>query len=235
MKIYKFEEIDSTNKFLKEKKDISERDVVIAKVQTAGRGRRGNKWSSTEGAALFSFVLKHDFEIKDDEYMKLPLLVGYSLLYSLKKIENLDYKFKWTNDLFLDEKKISGILVEKIDDNYIIGIGLNLNNLDLEESKNIGVSLKQKTGKTYDIDSVVQLILDEFFQNFKKFKNNEWNEILEKINKVNYLYGKRIIVKSFDKEENGIAGDILKDGTLEVFIGDKVKQFNIGSIHIAKK
>ncbi|MGL4987795.1 MAG: biotin--[acetyl-CoA-carboxylase] ligase, partial [Cetobacterium sp.] len=73
MKIYKFEEIDSTNKFLKEKKDISERDVVIAKVQTAGRGRRGNKWSSTEGAALFSFVLKHDFEIKDDEYMKLPL------------------------------------------------------------------------------------------------------------------------------------------------------------------
>ncbi|MGL4904279.1 MAG: biotin--[acetyl-CoA-carboxylase] ligase [Cetobacterium sp.] len=235
MKIYKFEEIDSTNKFLKEKKDISERDVVIAKVQTAGRGRRGNKWSSTEGAALFSFVLKHDFEIKDDEYMKLPLLVGYSLLYSLKKIENLDYKFKWTNDLFLDEKKISGILVEKIDDNYIIGIGLNLNNLDLEESKNTGISLKQKTGKTYDIDSVIQLILDEFFQNFKKFKNNEWYKILKKINNVNYLYGKRIIVKSFDKEENGIAGDILEDGTLEVFIGDKVKKFNIGSIHIAKK
>ncbi|MGL4867635.1 MAG: biotin--[acetyl-CoA-carboxylase] ligase, partial [Cetobacterium sp.] len=73
------------------------------------------------------------------------------------------------------------------------------------------------------------------FQNFKKFKNNEWYKILKKINNVNYLYGKRIIVKSFDKEENGIAGDILEDGTLEVFIGDKVKKFNIGSIHIAKK
>ncbi|MGL5989896.1 biotin--[acetyl-CoA-carboxylase] ligase [Cetobacterium sp.] len=150
MRIYRFDEIDSTNKFLREKEDILEQDLAIAKIQTAGRGRRGNKWSSKEGAALFSFVLKHDDQIEEKEYMKLPLLVGYSLLYSLKKVENLDYKFKWTNDLFLDEKKISGILVEKIKNNYIIGIGLNLNNTNLEEAENIGISLKNKTGKDYN-------------------------------------------------------------------------------------
>ena len=219
MRIYKFDEIDSTNKFLREKDDVIEGDLVIAKVQTLGRGRRGNKWVSTEGAALFSFVLKHDIEIPEEEYMKLSLLIGYSLLYSLKKIENLDYKFKWTNDLYLDEKKISGILVEKIRDNYIIGIGLNINNLNLEEAKSIAIST----------------VVEDFYNNFQEFKKGKWKEILEKINKVNYLYGKRINIVTFDKEESGIAGDILEDGMLEVFIGDEIKKYNIGSIHISKK
>lgn len=235
MRIYRFDEIDSTNRFLREKEDVLEQDLAIAKIQTAGRGRRGNKWSSKEGAALFSFVLKHDNDIKENEYMKLPLLVGYSLLYSLKKIEDFDYKFKWTNDLFLDEKKISGILVEKIKNNYIIGIGLNLNNLNLEEAKNIGISLKEKTGKNYDSEEVIQIIVKDFFYNFKEFKNGKWNDILKKINEVNYLFGRRIDVVSSEKEESGIAGDISEDGTLEVFIGSEIRKYNVGSIHISKK
>lgn len=235
MRIYRFDEIESTSKFLREKDDIMERDLAIAKVQTLGRGRRGNRWVSTEGAALFSFVLKHDVEIQEDEYMKLPLLVGYSLLYSLKKIEELDYKFKWTNDLYLEDKKISGILVEKIRDNYVIGIGLNVNNLNLEEVKNIAISLREKTGKVYSLEEVIVTIVKDFYSNFQDFKNGKWKEILEEINRVNYLYGKRIDIVTFDKEESGIAGDILEDGTLEVFVGSKIKKYNIGSVHISKK
>lgn len=234
MKVYRFNEIDSTNKFLKEKNDIEEGDLVIAKVQSSGRGRRGNKWISTEGAALFSFVLKHDVEILEEEYMKLPLLVGYSLLYSLKKIENLDYKFKWTNDLYLEEKKLSGILVEKIGDNYIIGIGLNVNNLNLEEVKDVAISLREKTGKTYELEKIINTIVEDFFINFKKFKTGKWKEILEEINQVNYLYGKRIGIVTFDKEESGIAGDILENGMLEVFVGSEIKKYNVGAIHILK-
>lgn len=235
MRIYRFDEIESTSKFLREKDDIMERDLAIAKVQTLGRGRRGNRWVSTEGAALFSFVLKHDVEIQEDEYMKLPLLVGYSLLYSLKKIEELDYKFKWTNDLYLEDKKISGILVEKIRDNYVIGIGLNVNNLNLEEVKNVAISLREKTGKVYSLEKVIVTIVKDFYSNFQDFKNGKWKEILEEINRVNYLYGKRIDIVTFDEEESGIAGDILEDGTLEVFVGSEIKKYNIGSVHTSKK
>ncbi|MGL5543524.1 MAG: biotin--[acetyl-CoA-carboxylase] ligase [Cetobacterium sp.] len=200
MRIYRFDEINSTNRFLREKEDILEKDLAIAKIQNAGRGRRGNKWVSTEGAALFSFSLKHDFQINEEEYMKLPLLVGYSLLYSLKEIENLDYKFKWTNDLYLEEKKISGILVEKIKDYYVIGIGINVNNLNLEEAKDRGMSLREKTGKEYDLEKVILTVVSDFFKNFEEFKNGKWKEILEKINKVNYLYGSatRFVMKSYD-------------------------------------
>ena len=52
--------------------------------------------------------------------MRLPLIAGISVLGGLKKIENLDYKFKWTNDIYIQDKKICGILVEKIRDFFII-------------------------------------------------------------------------------------------------------------------
>lgn len=234
MRVYNFEEIDSTNKFLKEKEDLEDRDLVITKTQTAGRGRRGNKWITTEGSAIFSFALRHDFDIEDKEYMKLPLLVGYSLLKTLKKVEDLDYKFKWTNDLYLEEKKISGILVEKIGNFYIIGIGLNVNNenLNLEISK--GLSLKEKTGKNYDINCIINLVIEDFYKNFKDFKDGNWSNILKEINKFNYLFGRRIDIVGIEKEEKGIAGDILEDGTLEVFVGSDIRKYNIGEIHISK-
>ncbi|MBC2851204.1 biotin--[acetyl-CoA-carboxylase] ligase [Cetobacterium sp. 8H] len=235
MRVYKFDEIDSTNKFLKEKLDLEERDLAIARVQTAGRGRRGNKWVSSEGAALFSFVLKYDMSVPEDEYMKLSLVVGYSLLKTMKKIEPLEYKFKWTNDLYLEDKKLSGILIEKIGNYFIIGIGININNLEFGEAKDIAISLKAKTGKSYDLESIIENVVNSFFEDFIKFKNGNWKEMLKEINDINYLYGKRIDIVGLSKEESGIAGDILADGTLEVFVGNEIKKYNIGEIHISKR
>ncbi|MGL5970831.1 MAG: biotin--[acetyl-CoA-carboxylase] ligase, partial [Cetobacterium sp.] len=87
----------------------------------------------------------------------------------------------------------------------------------------------------YDSEEVIQIIVKDFFYNFKEFKNGKWNDILKKINEVNYLFGRRIDVVSSEKEESGIAGDISEDGTLEVFIGSEIKKYNVGSIHISKK
>ncbi|WP_297598206.1 biotin--[acetyl-CoA-carboxylase] ligase [uncultured Cetobacterium sp.] len=235
MRVYKFDEIDSTNKFLKEKLDLEERDLAIAKVQTAGRGRRGNKWISSEGSALFSFCLKHDNSIKEEEYMKLSLVVGYSLLKTMQRIEPQDYKFKWTNDIYLNDRKLSGILIEKIGDYYIIGVGININNCNFGEANDVAISLKNKTGKTYDIEEIIKHVVNSFFKDFFKFKAGNWQEILNEINNVNYLYGKRIDIVGVTKEETGIAGDILLDGRLEVFIGTEIKKYNIGEIHISKK
>lgn len=231
MRKYEFKEIDSTNEFLK-KQPNNNKDLVIAETQTNGRGRRGNRWVSNKGAALFSFVLKYDCTISENEYMKLPILVGYSLLNSMKKIENLDYRFKWTNDIYLDDKKISGILVERVRDEFIIGIGININNYNLEEVSEIAISLTEKTNKIYDVKEIIELIVDDFFKNLEKFKNNGWKEILENINKLNYLYGKRVDIVTPGRCETGIVGDILNDGMLEVFMGDEIKKYNVGEIHI---
>ena len=88
MKFLKFNEIDSTNNYMKENISSFENyDIVAAKVQTSGRGRRGNVWLSPEGMALFSFLLKPEKTLSIIEATKLPLLAGISTLSALKKIK----------------------------------------------------------------------------------------------------------------------------------------------------
>ena len=88
MKFLKFDEIDSTNNYMKENISSFENyDIVSAKTQTSGRGRRGNVWLSSEGMALFSFLLKPEKELSIVEATKLPLLAGISTLSALKKIK----------------------------------------------------------------------------------------------------------------------------------------------------
>ncbi|MBM6821591.1 biotin--[acetyl-CoA-carboxylase] ligase [Fusobacterium mortiferum] len=231
MRVFRFDEIDSTNKFLKEQNNLQDYDCVIAKTQTAGVGRRGNVWVSNEGMAIFSFVLKEAENISLEEYMRLPLIVGISVLSGLKKIEDLDYKFKWTNDIYLDDKKLCGILVEKTKDFFIIGIGININNSDFGYAQDRAISLKNKTGNFYRIEDIIFCIINEF----KRYFSEDWSFVLKEINSYNYLKDKEIeIVKYGESLGVGVAKDIAEDGRLIVEIDGQEKLFNIGEIHIRK-
>lgn len=231
MRVFRFDEIDSTNKFLKEQNNLQDYDCVIAKTQTAGVGRRGNVWVSNEGMAIFSFALKEAENISLEEYMRLPLIAGISVLSGLKKIEDLDYKFKWTNDIYLDDKKLCGILVEKTKDFFIIGIGININNSDFGYAQDRAISLKNKTGNFYRIEDIIFCIINEF----KRYFSENWSFVLKEINSYNYLKDKEIeIVKYGESLGVGVAKDIAEDGRLIVEIDGQEKLFNIGEIHIRK-
>lgn len=231
MRVFRFYEIDSTNKFLKEQNNLQDYDCVIAKTQTAGVGRRGNVWVSNEGMAIFSFALKEAENISLEEYMRLPLVAGISVLSGLKKIEDLDYKFKWTNDIYLDDKKLCGILVEKTKDFFIIGIGININNSDFGYAQDRAISLKNKTGNFYRIEDIIFCIINEF----KRYFSEDWSFVLKEINSYNYLKDKEIeIVKYGESLGVGVAKDIAEDGRLIVEIDGQEKLFNIGEIHIRK-
>lgn len=232
MRIFNFDELESTSDYLKNKKDKKEWDLVIAKIQTSGRGRRGNRWVSPPGAGLFSFALKEDINLSMEEYSKLPLVVGIALLEGLKDVVELDYKFKWTNDIYLQDRKLSGILVEKVEDFFIIGIGININNLEfLGRSKN-GVSLKKVSGDEYEILGVIKKIINSFEKYWNRYLRGEWNEILCEINQKNYLLNREIEINFLEDKIFGIGKRILKNGKLEVETVDGIKEFMVGEIHI---
>ena len=234
MRIFRFSEIDSTSDFLKRKDDKKNYDLAIAEIQTCGRGRRGNNWVSQKGMALFSFLLKVEEDVSIEEYSKLPLVTGIAVLNGLKRIENLDFKFKWTNDIYLDDKKICGILVEKIQDFFVIGIGININNSLEGAVADIATALTISTGKKYIVEDTIFTVLDEFKKQYKRFLEGEWNFILEEINSKNYLKNREITLVGSNWQTKGIAGDIVKDGRLEI-ITEKEKKFaNIGEIHIKR-
>ncbi len=232
MKLIKFEVLDSTNDYMKRNfKDFESYDIVAAENQTLGRGRRGNTWVSSKGMALFSFFLK-DQKLSISDYTKIPLVVGIATLKALKKIEENDYKLKWINDIFLKNKKLCGILVEKVENNFVVGIGINVRNKVPKEVENIAISF----GKDYDLDKIMLTIVEEFSMYYEKFLLGDWENIVKEINSYNFLKNKEIRVKILDKFYEGIAKDITKDGRLEVEIGSgenkETQFFSAGEIEI---
>ena len=198
MKIYSYETLDSTNEFMKNNiSKFEEYDAVTAETQTLGKARRGNTWVSQKGMALFTFFVKKDenSSIDDSEYLKLPLIAGLSVIKGLRKIENLDYMFKWTNDVYLYGKKITGILVERVENNFFVGIGININNSLPAELSETAASISEITGKHYDIKEIITSVIEEFKILFEAFLNGKWEEILLEINELSYLKEKKVHLK----------------------------------------
>ena len=235
--LYKFDELDSTNDYLRSNhKSYEEFDVISARVQTHGKARRQNDWISMDGMALFSFFLKERDNWEIEDYLKLPLIAGLAVIKALRKIENLEYKFKWTNDVYVENMKLCGILMEKTEDVYITGIGININNMLPENLKSKAISLTQIRNKKYEIDEVIKNIVLEFQTLCEQLENGLWENILDKINKINYLKGKRIELKFGNEVVSGIAHNINKDGEIEVLMeqneaGEReVRSFSVGEI-----
>ena len=231
MRKFKFEEVNSTNEVLKTKKDIEQWDTIITEVQTAGKGRRGNVWESPKGAALFSFALKEDKLLSEKDYSLLPLIAGRAMLEGLNNIEKQDYKFKWPNDIYVNDKKISGILIEKVGEFYIIGVGVNVNNTEFTGNSKNGTSLKDITGKNYEIEEIIDMLIMIFKKTWARYVRGQWESLLGDINEKNYLKGKNIEIVN-GETTNGVAGKVLENGRLEVEIAGEKVELMVGDIHI---
>jgi len=237
IKLYKFNEIDSTNEYLrKNHKSYEEFDVISARVQTHGKARRQNDWISLDGMALFSFFLKERDNWEIEDYLKLPLIAGIAVIKGLRKIENLEYKFKWTNDVYVENMKLCGILIEKTEDVYITGIGINVNNMLLENLKSKAISLTQIRNKKYEIDEVIKNIVLEFQTLCENLENGFWKDILKEINQINYLKGKKIELKFGNEVISGVAQNIDENGELQILMEKtdnrkpEVRSFSVGEV-----
>jgi BirA family biotin operon repressor/biotin-[acetyl-CoA-carboxylase] ligase len=124
--------IDSTNQYLKNKhQDVENGHVVIAEAQTAGRGRRGRQWVSPYGSSLY-LSLYWNFPAGYQAIGGLSLAIGVAVVQALHSLSVLNIQLKWPNDIYLDGKKLAGVLVEVEGQmgaacDSIIGVGLNIN------------------------------------------------------------------------------------------------------------
>lgn len=168
--IIRLKETPSTNQYIKElmlKKRLPEGSLVIAESQTAGRGQAGTNWESAPGENLtFSLLLRPDCIPVNRQFF-------ISQIAALAVKETLDsctkgISVKWPNDIYWQNKKICGILIENnLSGNQIlssiVGIGLNLNQTQFGSNAPNPVSLRQITGKEYDKEEILDRFLDRFF------------------------------------------------------------------------
>ena len=155
--ILSFEVVDSTNDYIKNNlNNLKDGQVIVAKTQTKGRGRFENVWQSSEGNLYFSFLLKQSFE--NDYVFKLQMLISVVIVKVLKKY-GISSLIKYPNDILVKGKKIAGILTEtsiysKVE-SIIVGIGINVNQINFQELSKKATSIKKETDKFIEVKDVL--------------------------------------------------------------------------------
>ncbi len=139
--------------------------LVITNDQTAGKGQRGNSWESQPFQNLtFSLVLKPKF-LPIQHQFDLTVITSLALVQSLEKLGLSEVSIKWPNDIFLDSRKLAGILIENtlradLLESTIIGIGLNVNQSKFKTPA--ATSMRLETGQLFILDEVLAVLLSEF-------------------------------------------------------------------------
>lgn len=215
-----FDTLDSTTTIAREKAKENNKfnSIIIAKRQTNSKGRFDRVWTSPEGGLWFSIVLKP--EIQSNYASSITQIAAAALVKALNNM-NIDCKVKWPNDIYLNNKKLSGILTEmkctNFDVNYIIiGIGINVNIKDYpEELKDIATSLFIENKKEYDLSKILLNFLKEFDVIYTNLlKNHDSYEAIQICKKKSILLNKTAyLIKNGQKEQVKCIG-ITDDGEL---------------------
>lgn len=174
-----YRELDSTNllaaKLLSE--DCREGTVVMADSQTKGKGQQNNSWESEPNKNItFTVIFKPTFLKAEDQFL-LSKVVSLGVTDFLA-MHGLDAKIKWPNDIYINDKKITGILIEhnimgsSISDS-IAGIGININQTEFRSNAPNPVSLKQITNKEYDIESILKEVLRNIYSYYMQIVNGD--------------------------------------------------------------
>jgi len=156
--------ISSTNKYAREiAKNINKNTIIISEEQTAGRGTKGKSWYSDKDSIICSFLIfpKNIKNIDTNFSYDIGLLISNAL----NELLNIKTYVKEPNDIYLDNKKLSGILIEtEYSENIlkyiIIGIGINVNQKEFPlDISNVAISLYISNGKIIDKNSIIDMLI----------------------------------------------------------------------------
>ena len=207
-----FECLDSTNTVAKKRifEGCDQWHTVVALSQTGGEGRLGRSFFSPLGAGIYmSIVLYPDLE-------RLGLITGTAAVAVCEALEKFGISpaIKWVNDIFVDGKKVCGILTEAVSTgegtHVIVGIGINLDTVDFpSELKGIATSLDARI----DAVELIAKIYGEIFFFLQTPNDREW---LNDYREHSCVIGRRVAWTEAQITRTGVAEAIDKDGALLV-------------------
>ena len=243
-KIEWFDEIGSTNDYLLAEPPPSagQGRVAIAKHQTAGRGRRGQKWQSSSSSSI-CLSISHTFAGKPENLASIALAIGVSIAAALRNRGAVNVALKWPNDLMIDDAKLGGILAEVHSSQtgattVVVGIGLNI---DLTRNPQTFAGLARDravgdlskcfgSGPTYE--DIAILLIDSMHHAFTDFESRGFSVFFANWQSFDWLRDRAVRITVADEESAGICGGIDFDGALILNSSAGVKRFISGSVSI---
>ena len=199
----------------------------LAHIQTKGRGRNQNKWTSIKGNLFLSTIIKP--KKNKSFWHQLSVIVGFSIIQVLVDIgvnSNL-INLKWPNDILVDEKKICGILLESSDNFIIVGIGLNILKTPVLETKWATTKLNDHLKGSINIKNIGLKILNKVFNNYHSWEKFGFVFFKEDINEKMFMINKKIVLNVNSKSIplNGVFLGIGDSGGIKVKTNSEITEY----------
>lgn len=192
--LLKFSWLSSTNDYcweLLSDKSIPDGTVVWTPLQTQGKGQRGKLWLSEEGKSLpFSIIFKPKVNVSEQFFLNKAVALGVCEGIASLGVES---KIKWPNDIYIEDKKVAGILIENslrgsLLQEVVVGVGVNLNQEEFAKDLLCAVSLKQALQQAFDLEFVLEEFCYYIEKRYMQFKAGHFEKIDAEYHSLLYRY-----------------------------------------------
>lgn len=231
-----FDTLDSTNTYLlaQAKHHLASGYICFAEEQTAGRGRAGKSWDSPKYANIYCSML-WNFPLPQNNFSTLSLAVAVIIKNALRRIGlQALVQLKWPNDVYVNQRKLAGILIETIPHadriSAVIGIGLNCHKGQTVANNAICLD---EIFPNFCRNELAGILIDELLIGLPVFSQEGMRPFLDHYQKCDMLLGKYILIRNSDFELPGIAEGVDSQGELKVRNERGVTQsFRCGEVSI---
>ncbi len=211
-----FDQVDSTNKKafeLLKSGDLPDGTCLSAQFQTDGKGQIGRYWHSKFSENLLTSLLLKPHFLAFDEHYFLSICSALSIRKLLSRyIFNKNIYIKWPNDIYVENNKICGILIQnqlstKKIKQSVVGIGLNVNQYDFPQQLPNPTSIYLESSKNIPTDQVLNQLFDDFEYYYLQLRNGRLNEL--KSEYLEHLYRRNVLSRYRDGNKRLFEGTIL--------------------------
>lgn len=230
------EETDSTNRVAKElaAEGAEEGMLVLAKRQSGGKGRLGRSFFSPEGGIYMSMVLRP--VIPAERALLITTCAAVAVARAIERICDVTAGIKWVNDIFVNGKKVCGILAEaglnpdsNIPDYVVLGIGINVKKQSVPEELKEIVGCLEDTGQTVLKEDLIAAVWEEFGE---LYRNLSTAVFMEEYKNRSILLGKEVTVFAAEGDYRAVVTDIDKEGHLVVRRDGREEILSSGEISV---
>lgn len=233
-KIIHLDSVDSTNNYaakLHKEDSVTHGTVIMADEQTNGRGQRGASWQSEPGKNLMFSLYVEPKKLKADQQTIISHCVCLAMVKVLQK-KGVEAEIKWPNDLYVNNRKISGILIENSLKNgkvsaSVIGVGLNVNQKTFETN---ATSLINEIGEHVKPMDLLESFLFELDKLWSAVEGYQIDTVLPTVYK--HLMGYQQMRKYED--ENGVFIGIIEgideNGCLVMYRNGELMKYNLKEV-----
>ncbi len=229
--------VDSTNNYAMQKVysgDAKDGEAWFAIEQAHGKGRRGKDWETNKGENIILSVAVNTLHLQVYEQFKLSAATALACYDLIAVYDKINTKIKWPNDLFWNDRKTGGILIENVIKGNIwqwavIGIGINVNQTVFPFHLKHPVSLKLITGKNFDPVELAKELQAYLMRRVEQLKTNNFEALLKEYNNVLYKRNEKVKLKKQNIIFETTIKGVLPQGELQT-VDNMERTFNFDEV-----